>query len=62
MKIDFKLLYKIFFWNVIFMILWIAGDMIFTESTKFSLVLIPFILTPIHYILEKKYKCFGLDD
>lgn len=62
MKIDFKLLHKIFFWNVIFIILWIAGDIIFTESTKFSTILIPFILTPIHYILEKKYNLYGFDD
>ena len=62
MKIDFKLLHKFFFWNVLIMVLWVIGEIHFTGNAEYSTVFIPFVLTPIMYILEKKYKIYGFDD
>lgn len=61
MNIDFKLLHKFFFWNVIGMIVVVAGDLYFEGRTYYGAVLLPFINTPIMYFLGKKYKLYGLD-
>ncbi|MCP1159361.1 hypothetical protein [Bacillus infantis] len=53
---DYKLLSKIFLYNVIFMIAWILGEMIFTDRATILMVFFPFFMTPFWYFVVKRFN------
>ena len=56
MKIDFEQLHKIFFVNVLLMILVVALDIYYEGYTGYHVVLLPFINTVWMYYYFKKHK------
>ena len=61
MNIDFKLLHKIFRWNVLLMIVVVVSQILIHGGTDYYAILIPFPNTLLMYPLEKKYKLFGFE-
>lgn len=62
MKIDFQLLHKIFFVNVLLMVLVVILDIYFEGYTGYYVALLPFINTAWMYYYEKKYGLFTQKD